>query len=445
MEEITKPRRHMVLSLFMITGGYHYDSWTLPGSRVEELGYPELIVDMARRAEAAKLDALFFGDISSAGKVPGADPTVSGHYEPITSLAVVSQHTSRIGLIGTASTTFCDPYNVARQFAGLDTLSHGRAGWNIVTSASGNENFGLDSMPPPEERYRRATEFTAVVTALWDSWSDEAVISDRARGIWADPAKIRAIDHKGEYFSVQGPINMRRPPQGRPIMVQAGSSGPGIELGSSYADAIYTAQPDRGESIDFYRFYKEKVRSKGRNPDHVKILPGLVPILGRTEKEAQELVAYLGAHVRMDTGRYILGQRLKMRLGELDLDRPSPAEWFLGPEQESNSRYQIFRHLAVDKGYTLRELILEHARGHGHQWVSGTPAAVADRMIDWFENGACDGFSLNSAFVPGGLDLICDLLVPELQERGYFRTEYEGTTLRDHLSLPRPGAWDTAR
>jgi len=439
---VTEQKGKMVLSMFMITAGYHYDSWTMPGSRAEELGYADLIIDMAKKAEAAKLDSLFFGDIYEAGKIPGADPTVSGHYEPITSLSVVSQHTSRIGLIGTASTTFCAPYNVARQFAGLDTLSNGRAGWNIVTSVTGNENFGIESMPPSIERYRRASEFVDVVTALWDSWADDAVVADRERGIWADPERIRPIAHRGEFYSVHGPINMRRPPQGRPILVQAGSSDAGIELGSRVADCIYTAQPERQEAIDFYADYKKRVAAKGRDPAHVKILPGLVPVVGRTRGEAKDLLDLLGSHVRMDAGRYILGRRLKMDLTELDLDRQIPAEWFLSPEEETNSRYLIFRDLSINKGLTLRELIIEHSRGHGHLWLGGTTSEVADTMVDWFEAGACDGFSLNAAFVPGGVDLICDLLVPELQSRGYFREEYQGTTLREHLGLPRPPAWD---
>lgn len=436
-------KKHMALTVFMITGGYHYDSWRRAGSRAEELGYLDLVVDMAKKAEAAKLDGIFFGDTVTAGRVPGVDPTVAGHYEPLTTLSALAAVTSRIGLIGTASTTFSEPYNVARQFSGLDSLSGGRAGWNVVTSAMGNENYGMDEMPAPADRYARATEFVDVVTKLWDSWSDDAVIVDREGGRWGDPEAIRRIDHRGEYYKVAGPINMRRSPQGHPVLVQAGSSGDGMRLGASIADLIYTAQPDLKLSQKFYDQFKAAVELAGRRPDAVKILPGIVPIIGRTEKEGQELAAELGRLVNMDTGRTIMEQRLDMSLADIDLDEQIPAERFnLESSRSSRQRTEIFMRLSVERGYTLRELIIENARGHGHGWVVGSASQAADRMVEWFESGACDGFSLNSPYIPGGLDDICDLLIPELQERGYFREEYEGTTLREHLGLERPGAWD---
>jgi FMN-dependent oxidoreductase (nitrilotriacetate monooxygenase family) len=439
----SKPDKHMILSIFMITAGYHYDSWTMPGSRVEELGKFGLVKEMAQKAEAAKLDIAFFGDIASAGKVPGADPTVAGHYEPFTTMAALAQHTSNIGLVGTGSTSFYEPFNLARLVAGLDEMSNGRAGWNMVTSSSGHENFGIENAGTSEERYRRATEFADIVTRLWDSWSDDAMICDRENGVWADPARIKPLKHSGEFFDVQGPLNMRRPVQGRPVLVQAGSSSAGLEFGSAYADAIYTTQPLKDEAVRFYKGFKDQVRSKGRRPEDVKVIPGIVPILGRTDKEAQDVMRNLGDHVNMETGRYLLENRLEMKLGEVGLDERIPATyWRQGPVKQSKSRWEVFRHLGEDKGYTLRELILEHSRGHGHQWVAGTPSKVADLMVDWFDSGACDGFNLNAPYIMGGFDSICELLVPELQDRGYFREEYEGTTLRENLGLARPAAWD---
>lgn len=434
-----KNPKHMVLSIFMITAGYHYDGWTRPGSRVEELGELGLVKEMAQKAEAAKLDIMFFGDVSSAGKIPGADPTVSGHYEPFTTLGALSQHTKNIGMIGTASTTFYEPYNVARLVAGLDEMSGGRAGWNMVTSSVGHENFGVHETGSSEDRYRRATEFADVVTQLWDSWADDAVVADRERSMWADPSRIRPLNHKGEFYDVQGPLCMKRPVQGRPILVQAGSSGPGLAFGAKYADVIYTSQPLKQESIDFTSMFKKEVADNGRRPEDVKVLPGIVPILGSTQAEADEVLKDLANHVNMETGLYLLENRLEMKLGELDLDERIPDEyWAAGPVKQSRSRWEIFRHLGQDRGYTVRELILEHSRGHGHQWIAGTPSKVADLMIDWFESGACDGFNLNAPYIMGGFDSICDLLVPELQERGYFRTEYEGSTLRENLGLTRP-------
>lgn len=436
--------KHMVLSIFMITAGYHYDSWTREGSRVEELGQLGLVKEMAQKAEAAKLDIMFFGDISSAGKIPGADPTVSGHYEPFTTLGALSQHTSRIGMIATASTTFYEPFNVARLVAGLDEMSGGRAGWNMVTSSTGHENFGNPEVGTSEDRYRMAWEFADIVTRLWDSWADDAMVADRARKLWADPARIQPLNHKGEFFEVAGPFNMKRPVQGRPILVQAGSSGPGINFGAKFADVIYTSQPIKGESIEFNKKLKEAVKGHGRRPEDVKILPGIVPILGETQADADEILQDLSNHVHMPTALYLLENRLEMDLSEFDLDERIPDElWAKGPVKQSRSRWEIFRHLGQDEGYTIRELVLEHAHGHGHQWAAGTPSKIADIMVDWFESGACDGFNLNAPYIMGGYDAICDLLVPELQERGYFRTEYEGSTLREHLGLERPGAWDT--
>lgn len=441
---MVKPSNHMVLSVFMITAGYHYDSWTREGSRVEELGELGLVKEMAQKAEAAKLDIMFFGDVSSAGKIPGADPTVSGHYEPFTTLGALSQHTKNIGMIATASTTFYEPYNVARLVAGLDEMSGGRAGWNMVTSSVGHENFGIHETSSSEERYRKATEFAEVVTKLWDSWADDAVVADRERSMWADPSRIQAINHKGEHYDVQGPLCMKRPVQGRPILVQAGSSAAGLEFGAQYADVIYTSQPLKQESIDFTTSFKQAVVRNGRRAEHVKVLPGIVPILGETQAEADEILKDLGNHVNMQTGLYLLENRLEMDLSNLDLDDRIPDEyWAKGPVKQSRSRWEIFRQLGQDERYTIRELVLEHSRGHGHQWVAGTPAKVADLMIDWFEAGACDGFNLNAPYIMGGFDAICELLVPELQERGYFRTEYEGATLRENLGLERPGAWDT--
>lgn len=439
-----QPKRHMALTMFLITAGYHYDSWRMEGSRAEEWGQLSLISDMAKKAEEAKLDALFLGDIAGAGKVPGADPTVSGHYEPITTLSALAAVTSRIGLIGTASTTFQPPFTVARQFSGLDSLSSGRAGWNIVTSSTGERNFGIDVMPSGEERYRMADEFVEIATGLWDGWSDDAVLNDRKNGVWADPKKIRTLNHKGEYFSVEGPINMPRSPQGRPVMVQAGSSDAGMAVGAKWADAIYTTQPIKGPAIEFYNKFKQRVTDAGRNPNHVKVIPGIVPIVAETHKEALELQNTLADHVNLEAGRRFIETRLEMDLSKFDYDEKIPVEMFVGPKKESKSRYEVFQSLALDRGFTIRDLIVENARGHGHHWLTGTPSKIADVMIDWFDSGACDGFNLNSAFVPGGQNLILDLLVPELRNRGYFREEYEGTTLRDHFGLPRPGAWDTS-
>jgi len=436
---VTKPSKHMVLTTFMLPAGYHKDSWRMEGSRSEELANLEFVADLTLMAEAAKLDAVFFGDIVHANTVMRGDIKMNGFYEPLTVLSALAARTKNIGLIGTVSTSFSEPYNVARQMCGLDHMSGGRAGWNIVTSSDGFRNFGMQEAPDPATRYRRATEFVDVVQRLWDSWEDDAVINDRESGWYVDTDKIHPLNHKGEFFEVEGPINMPRSPQGRPVLVQAGSSGPGMELGSSVADGIYTAQPLKEPSVEFYAKFKQLAVARGRNPDLVKIIPGILPILGDTEKEAQELADELGRNVHMENGRKQVGADLRMDLSELPLDCTIPAEWF-SDDPKLGSRYQIYRRKSVDQGMTLRELIVDLARSTGHQWMAGTPSQVADRMVDWFESKACDGFNLNSPFNPGGFKLICDKLVPELQDRGYFRSEYEGTTLRDNLGLPRPAS-----
>lgn len=431
--------QQMVLTTFMLPAGYHKDSWRRQGSRVEELPGPDLVIELTRKAEEAKLHAVFFGDMANADAVLEGDIKMNGFYEPMTTLAALATATKQIGLIGTISTSFESPYTVARLIAGVDHMSKGRAGWNVVTSGSGFTNYGYRSTPSPAERYARATEFVGVVQQLWDSWADDAVIVDRDRGAYTDNTRIRKICHSGEFFNIEGPLPGPRSPQGRPVIVQAGSSPQGIELGSAVADGIYTAQPRKDPSVEFYSKMKNLIRDKGRNPEHTKILPGIVPILGESIKEAEELSEELKNYVHLENGRKQLGRSVELDLSELDFDEKIPASWFVD-KPHLGSRYLLYKHKAVDQGLTLREMIVDAARSTGHQSVVGTPEMVADVMIDWFESGACDGFNLNSPYNPGGFDQMCTTLVPLLQERGYFREEYEGSTLRENLGLPYPRA-----
>ncbi|UYB35850.1 NtaA/DmoA family FMN-dependent monooxygenase [Arthrobacter koreensis] len=428
---------HMVLTTFMLPAGYHRDAWRRPGSRAEELGNLDFVADLTQMAEEAKLDAVFFGDIVHANNLFRDDIMMNGFYEPISVLSALAARTSNIGLIGTMSTSFAEPYNAARQFAGLDHMSGGRAGWNIVTSKDGFSNFGGGEAPDPVQRYERATEFVDVVTRLWDSWADDAVMADRENGRWVDSARLRRIHHEGRYFTVEGPINMPRPPQGRPVLVQAGSSGPGMDLGSFVADVIYTAQPRKNLAQDFYARMRSLAESRGRKADSVKIIPGILPIIADTVAEAQGLADELAGLLDLDAGRRQIGGDLKIRLDDIGFDEQIPAERF-SDDPAMGSRYQIFRRKSVEEGMTLRELIVDRARSTGHMWMVGTADQVAEVMIDWFTSEACDGFNLNSPFNPGGFEAICRKLVPALQERGYFRSEYEGSTLRENLKLDRP-------
>lgn len=432
-------RQHMVLTTFMLPAGYHRDSWRRPDSRAEELGNLDFVSDLTLMAEEAKLDAVFFGDIVHANNLFRGDIMMNGFYEPISVLSALAARTRNIGLIGTMSTSFSEPYNVARQFAGLDHMSSGRAGWNIVTSRDGFGNFGGGEAPDPALRYERAAEFVDITMRLWDSWSDTATRADRESGVWVDPAGLKPLNFQGRFFAVQGPINMPRPPQGRPVLVQAGSSVPGMDLGSSVADVIYTAQPRKELAQDFYGKMRVLIESKGRPADSVKVVPGILPIIADTEREALDLAEELAGYLDLEAGRRQIAGDLKIDITDIGFDERIPAERF-SEDPDRGSRYHIFRRKSVEGGLTLRELIVDRARSTGHMWMAGTAGQVAEAMIDWFTSGACDGFNLNSPYNPGGFEAICRKLVPELQERGYFRAEYEGSTLRENLGLDRPAA-----
>jgi FMN-dependent oxidoreductase (nitrilotriacetate monooxygenase family) len=434
----------MVLSAFLLPGGYDWRAWRLPGSRSEELGQLEIIAEIAQAYERAKLDSIFIADIVSARPLLEGDVKMGSPYEPITALSALASVTSRIGLIGTLSTTFNHPFTVARQLGALDVLSNGRAGWNIVTSSRAEENYGIE-MPSKEDRYRRALEFVSVVKQLWSAWSDDAVINDRASGRWVDSALINGIEHEGEFFKVDGFTNQRRSPQGSPVLVQAGQSSGGLNLGAEVAEAVYTAQPQREKAIEYYADYKTYVASKGRKPEHTKILPGLVPYVGVTDAEAKELQNDLAQFLDFDKARSEFVTEYDLDLDDIDLDERIPVERFGDKNDDTaGTRFMAYRHLAVEEGYTLRELLVNRSSVGGHLMLSGTPSKIADTMVDWFESRACDGFSLNAPAIPSSVTQICELLVPELQSRGYFREEYEGSTLREHLGLPVPPAWDAA-
>ncbi|MGO1182720.1 MAG: NtaA/DmoA family FMN-dependent monooxygenase [Micrococcaceae bacterium] len=425
-------RRQMVLTMFMLPFGYQNDAWRAPSSRAEDVGSLDFITEMTTAAEDAKLHAVFFADSNEGGPLLSGDNRGVTIYEPVSTLGALAARTQHIGLIGTASTTFSDPFSIARQFASLDNLSQGRIGWNVVTSFTGFRNFGLEEMPDPQFRYHRATEFVEVVNALWRSWKPGAVIADRARGLWVDPQKVSPINHNGEHFRVQGPLNVLRPVQGRPLIVQAGQSPAGIELGTSVADAVYTMQSDQAKSIEFYREYKRKVAGKGRDPEQVKVLPGIMPIIGRTEQEARELSDDLASYIRVDSGRRTVAAMLDVDINDLNLNEKIPRERMVdGPSRMD--RWRVYRDIALE--CTLGELITELSRAMGHRWIVGSAGRVAEDLIDWFDSRACDGFNLNPPSVPEGMRSMLTLLVPALQERGYFQADYSRPTLRESMGV----------
>lgn len=426
----------MHLNAFVMPNGHHEAAWRHPGTNPRRARTLQHYVDIARTAERGKLDSLFLADgVALWGNVRHNSHS---HFEPLTLLSALAATTEHIGLIATASTTYNEPYHLARKFASLDHLSGGRAGWNIVTSAGSDEarNFNRATRPAHALRYERATEFIDVVKKLWDSWDDEAALIDRANGIYADTDLIRPIEHHGEHFQVHGPLNIERPVQGHPLLVQAGSSERGKEYAARFAEAVFTAQQTFAEGKAFYDDVKGRLAKYGRSPEEIKILPGISPILGRTEAEARAREAELNALITPEYGLRQLSKMLDHDVTPYPLDGPLPD---VGSFTEGGqSRFDLVVGLARREDLTIRQLIERLAGGRGHRVFAGTPVQVADELEQWFLGGAADGFNVMPATLPGGLEDFVDLVVPELQRRGLFRTEYTGTTLREHYGLARP-------
>ncbi|GAT16629.1 LLM class flavin-dependent oxidoreductase [Mycolicibacterium thermoresistibile] len=430
--------RRLHLNAFLRNVGQHEAAWRLPETRLSGITDIDHYLELARIAERGKLDAIFFAD----------HPVLKGKTEfrpfdaldPVTLVTALSTATTHIGLVATASTTYTEPYGLARRFATLDHVSRGRAGWNIVTTANAAAaaNFGRPAHPDPEHRYSRADEFLQVALRLWDSWEDDAIVGDKQAPRFVDPDKIHAIDHRGEHFSVAGPLEVPRSPQGHPVLFQAGSSEPGKQLAAKYAEAIFTAQPTVEEARQFYADVKARVRQHGRDPDRVHILPGLSAIIGGTEEEARRIQRRLEDLTVPDYGLEQLSRIVGYRVGRDDLDRRLQFGSDDPPAIHMQSRYALVRRLVSTENLTVRELLLRLSGGRGHRVFAGTPEQVADTIEEWFTTGAADGFNLIPPALPSSLTAFVDHVVPELQRRGLFRTEYTGTTLRDHLGLPRP-------
>ncbi|GAA0920839.1 LLM class flavin-dependent oxidoreductase [Nonomuraea longicatena] len=420
----------MHLNAFLLGVGHHEAAWRHPltdSARVTDVRHYE---ELARIAERGRLDSLFLADgLALSGDVRY---NALGGLEPLTLLSALAAVTEHIGLIATVSTTYNEPFHVARKFASLDHISGGRAGWNIVTSAGEAEarNFGLER-PAHSLRYHRAEEFVEVALALWDSWKADAVRNDRAGGRYADPAA--PIDHTGQHFRVKGPLNIQRSPQSRPLLVQAGSSEDGKEFAARFADAVFTAQQTLGDAQEFYADLKRRLPAYGRRPDELKVLPGISPIIGVTERDARRLERELDGLTIPAYGLRQLSTILGLDLTGHPLDGPLPEVPLDTDGQQS--RVRLIRDLSVREGLTIREIINRLAGGRGHRVVAGTPGQIADQMQEWYENGAADGFNIMPPYLPGGLADFVDLVVPELRERGLFRSEYDGRTLRERYGL----------
>jgi N-acetyl-S-(2-succino)cysteine monooxygenase len=438
--------RMMKLGVLLYPTGYHVAAWRHPDVPADAGVNFAHFAHLARIAERGKFDFVFLAD--SVG-IRGTDmPALSrtairyvAQFEPLTLLSALSAVTERVGLVASATTTYNEPYHIARKFASLDHISGGRCGWNLITSQNEDEayNFGFETHPDHANRYARAREFAQVVSGLWDSWEDDAFPRDRRSGIYFDPSKLHVLNHKGRYFSVKGPLNVPRSPQGHPVIVQAGSSEAGKELAAETSDVVFTAQQTLADAQAFYADLKERATRFGRSPDELLILPGVFPFVGRTQREAAERFEQLQALIDPVVGLSLLsGLMAGVDLSAYPLDGPIPD---LPETNAGKSRQQLLIEMAQREHLTIRDLYLRVAGSRGHWQISGSPKQIADALEEWVRKGAADGFNIIPPSLPGALEDFVELVIPELQSRGLFRTEYEGRTMRENLGLRRPDHW----
>jgi alkanesulfonate monooxygenase len=424
--------------------GVHIAGWLHPNA--PRFGGPDIKVHArtARLLEAAKFDFMFLADMAAVQY--GSDLTVmsriapSIQLEPLTLLAALSGMTDKLGLVASNTTTYNEPFHLARFFASLDHLSGGRAGWNVITSANPDEahNFSRNAHMAHADRYERAQEALEIVCGLWDSWDDDAFRYDKEAALCFDPAKLHFLNHQGALFSVRGPLNVPRPPQGHPVIVQSGSSEPGKALGAKTADVIFSAQHDIEDARTFYADMKDRVAKCGRNPSEVLIMPGVVPIVGRTRQEAEDKYAEVQQLIHPDVGLQLLSNLFGgADLSGYPLDGPVPD---LGESNAIKSRQDLLLATARRENLTIRQLYQRAAGARGHWTLVGSAEEVAEILAQWFLTGAADGFNILPPFLPDALTDFIDLVLPELRERGLFRDDYEGSTLRENLGLPRPAS-----
>ena len=440
---MTQRTGQLRLGAFLYPSGHHIAAWRHPEAQADAGVNFRHYVKLAQAAEAAKFDLVFLADgVGTRGdNVEFLSRTAHSYvaqFEPITLLSALAAVTEHVGLVATASTSFNEPYHIARKFASLDHISGGRAGWNLVTSSNEHEakNFNRDKHFEHAERYERAIEFAEVVGGLWDSWEDDAFLRDKDQGCFFDPERRHVLDHKGRFFQVRGPLNVARSPQGHPVVVQAGSSEAGRDLAARTAEVIFTAQQTLEDAIDFYSDVKGRLAQYGRHPDDLKIMPGVFPIVGRSESEAREKFEQLQALIDPKVGLALVsGLTGGFDLSGYPLDGPIPK---LPETNASKSRQLLTLELARRENLTIRQLYLRVAGARGHWQLVGTPAQIADQLEDRFVKGGADGYNVMPPVLPAGLDDFVELVIPELRRRGLFRSEYEGHTLRDNLGLRRP-------
>jgi FMN-dependent oxidoreductase (nitrilotriacetate monooxygenase family) len=425
--------RQIHLGVFVLGTGNHSAGWRYEGAATSnnDLG---VIQEIARQAERGKFDLVFVSD----GLVmdPGDHPSFLCRFEPTTLISALSLTTSRIGLGATVSTSFGEPYHVARTFASIDNISKGRAAWNVVTSSAGRAalNFSREEHMEHDHRYEVAQEFVDVVKGLWDCWEDGAIVADKATGQYLDATKVRPLDHKGRFFQVKGPVNTARSPQGHPVVIQAGGSDSGLELAARTADVVFSVVQELSAAKKAYRDLKTRMAKYGRTPDQIAVLPGVMPIIGSTEAEARDKLSLLQSWLTPTNALTLVTSRIGYDVSGHPLDGPVPAP---PPGGGSHAFSRVLYEYAQRENMTLRDLYNLTAAARGHWVLCGTPKRIADTLEEWFVAEAADGFNVLPPYFPGALVDFVDQVVPELQARGLFRREYEGTTLRDHFGLPR--------
>lgn len=432
--------RQLHLNLNIYGAGAHAAAWLWPGN--DPLGpvSTDYFVKLARLAEAGTFDAVFFADRPAFPEKSVFRPFPT--LEPTILLATIAAHTRHIGLLATISSSYNEPYNIARRYASLDLVSHGRAGVNIVTSADNEaaRNFGLDAAPSHADRYRRADEFSRVLKDLWNSWLPGGVVADRNSGRYFDTDRIRPIEHHGEFFSVRGPLNVPPGPQGRPVIVQAGGSPAGLDLAAHHADAVFTLATSLDEARDYAGSLRARLGKFGRRPEDVRIFPGLVTTIGDTEQSARRRQEELAELVPVEQGLNYLSDILQTRFSAADLDHPLPDNIIVPENGMTTFALNLIRK-ARENRLTVRQLIRsQNGGGSNHKTIVGTPEQIAAHIVEWFDSGAIDGFNLMPDVLPSGLETFVEQVVPLLRRAGIFREHYEGKTLRENLGLARPAA-----
>ena len=438
----------MKLGLVLAGPGQHIAAWRHPATDANAGQSLRHYVNITQMAERALFDFVFNADSQSTF---GPDDinvwrrnAVGHRIEPITLLGALASVTQHIGLVATATTTYLDPFHVARMFASLDQLSEGRVGWNLVTSSAASEafNFGHASHAAHGDRYERATEFAQVVTGLWDTFEDDAFVLDKAAGLFFDPAKLHTLNHKGPHFSVRGPLMMRRSPQGRPVIVHAGQSEAGRALAGRYAEVVFSVEQDIAKAREFYADMKNRAVRHGRPPESILIMPGVLAVVGRTKAEAEDKFAECQELIHPEIGVAALSEMVAMDLSKYPLDGPLPEVPLTNSQQ---GRQKVIVEMARREGLTIRQLYQRASPARAHRIVCGTASDIADSLEHWHKSGAADGFNILNLTLPDGLEDFITMVVPELQHRGLFRTRYDGRTLRENLGLPRPANMFTAK